>query len=156
MKPKYKQIARRQLDVTLAKFAEIKNVQPPPKGWIRAVREALGMSGKQLARRLGVSQPRVFRLEQDEPAGALTLRTMQQAAEAMDCEFVYALVPRTSLEETIRAQARRLAAERMQSVSHTMLLEAQSLSAEEQQAALDGAIEELMREMPRDLWEMQP
>ena len=156
MKPKYKQIARRQLDVTLAKFAEIKNVQPPPKGWIRAVREALGMSGKQLARRLGVSQPRVFRLEQDEPAGALTLRTMQQAAEAMDCEFVYALVPRTSLEETIRAQARRLAAARMQSVSHTMLLEAQSLSAEEQQAALDGAVEELMREMPRDLWEMQP
>lgn len=156
MKPKYKQIARRQLDATLAKFAEIKNVQPPPKGWIRAVREALGMSGKQLARRLQVSQPRVFRLEQDEPAGALTLRTMQQTAEALDCVFVYALVPRTSLEETVCAQARLVAAERMQSVSHTMLLEAQSLSAEEQQAALDGAVEELTREMPRDLWEMQP
>jgi len=114
------------------------------------------MSGKQLARRLQVSQPRVFRLEQDEPAGALTLRTMQQTAEALDCVFVYALVPRTSLEETVCAQARLVAAERMQSVSHTMLLEAQSLSAEEQQAALDGAVEELTREMPRDLWEMQP
>ena len=70
MKPKYKQIARRQLDATLAKFGEAGSVQLPAKGWIRAVREALGMSGTQLARRLQVSQPRVFKLEQGEPSGA--------------------------------------------------------------------------------------
>jgi DNA-binding transcriptional regulator YiaG len=62
MKSKHKQIARRQLDTTLAKFSEMKRMQPPAKGWIRAVREALGMSGKQLAGRLQVSQPRVFKL----------------------------------------------------------------------------------------------
>lgn len=156
MKPQHKQIARRQFDATLAKFGGVKNVQPPAKGWIRAVREALGMSGKQLARRLQVSQPRVFKLEQDEPTGAVTLKTMQQAAEALDCVFVYALVPRSSLEETVRTQARLVAAERLQRVSHTMLLEAQTLSPEEQQDSLDAAIEELVRETPRDLWDLQP
>jgi predicted DNA-binding mobile mystery protein A len=156
MKPKYKQIVRRQLDATLAKFSEAGSVQSPAKGWIRAVREALGMSGKQLARRLQVSQPRVFKLEQGEPTGALTLKTMQQVAEALDCVFVYALVPRTSLEETVRTQARMVAAERLQRVSHTMLLEGQALSSAEQKASLDAAIEELVRETPRDLWDLQP
>jgi predicted DNA-binding mobile mystery protein A len=155
MKPKYKQIARRQLDATLAKFSEVGSLQLPAKGWIRAVREALGMSGKQLAGRLKVSQPRVFKLEQDEPSGALTLKTMRQVAEALDCVFIYALVPRSSLEETVKTQARAVAAERLQRVSHTMLLEAQGLSPEEQQAFLDDAIEELVRETPKDLWDMK-
>lgn len=156
MKPKYRQIARRQLDATLAGFGEVKSMQLPAKGWIRAVREALGMSGKQLAVRLQVSQPRVHKLEQGEPSGALTLKTMRQVAEALDCVFVYALVPRSSLEETVRTQAGAVAAERLQRVAHTMLLEAQGLSSEEQQASLNAAIEELVRETPRDLWDMKP
>ena len=156
MKPKYKQIARRQLDATLARFGEVKSMQLPAKGWIRAVREALGMSGTQLARRLRVSQPRVFKLEQGESSGALTLKTMRQVAEALDCVFVYALVPRSSLEETVRAQASKVAAERLRRVSHTMLLEAQGLSSAEQQISLDAAIEELVRETPKDLWDTQP
>jgi predicted DNA-binding mobile mystery protein A len=156
MNTKHKQISRRQLDVTLARFGEVKSLQLPAKGWIRAVREALGMSGKQLAGRLKVSQPRVHKLEQSEPSGALTLRTMRQVAEALDCVFVYALVPRSSLEETVRTQARTVAGERLQRVSHTMLLEAQGLSTKEQQASLDDAIEELARETPKDLWDMKP
>ena len=120
------------------------------------MREALGMSGTQLAQRLKVSQPRIPKLEQDELSGAVTLKTMRQAAEALDCVFVYALVPRTSLEETVRAQARKIAAERMQRVSHTMLLEAQGLAEEEQRASLDAAVEELVREMPKELWETKP
>jgi predicted DNA-binding mobile mystery protein A len=155
MKTKQKQIARRQLDITLDKFTEVRSMKPPPKGWIRAIREALGMSGKQLAGRLQVSQPRVFKLEQGEPSGALTLKTMRQAAEALDCVFVYALVPRSTLEETVRTQARMVAGERLQRVSHTMLLEAQELSMKEQQAFLDDAIEELARETPQDLWDIK-
>lgn len=156
MKTKYKQIARSQLDATLARFGEVKQIQLPPKGWIRAVREALGMSGKQLAWRLKVSQPRVFKLEEGELTGALTLKTMRQAAEALDCIFVYGIVPRSTLEETVRNQAGVVAKERLQRVSHTMLLEAQSLSAGEQEASLDAAIEELARETPKDLWGEKP
>jgi predicted DNA-binding mobile mystery protein A len=154
MLPKYKLIARQQLDKTLSGYSGLKQNPPPVKGWVRAIREALGMSGKQLASRLNVSQPRIPRLEQDEVSGVVSLKTMRQAAEALDCVFVYAIVPRTSLEETVRTQARKVAEARAQRVSHTMLLEAQNLSAEEQRASLDAAVEELVREMPKELWEM--
>ena len=153
MLPKYKLIARQQLDKTLSGYAAAKQASPPVKGWIRAIREAMGMSGKQLASRLNVSQPRIPKLEQDEVSGVVSLKTMRQAAEAMDCVFVYAIVPRKTLEETVRVQARKVAEERMQRVSHTMLLEAQNLSSEEQRASLDAAVEELVREMPKELWE---
>jgi predicted DNA-binding mobile mystery protein A len=156
MKPQHKQIVQQQLDKTLSLFDSAKAIQPPVKGWIRAVRNALGMTGKQLAHRLKVSQPRIPQLEQDEVAGSVMLKTMQQVAEAMDCVFVYAMVPRTSLKDSIRVQARKVAAERMQRVSHTMLLEGQGLSAEETQASFDAAVEKLIREMPRELWEAKP
>ena len=156
MLPKYKLIARQQLDKTLSCYVTAKQTPLPVKGWIRAIREAMGMSGKQLACRLNVSQPRIPKLEQDEVAGVVSLKTMRQAAEAMDCVFVYAIVPRTSLEETVRVQARKVAEARMQRVSHSMLLEAQNLSSEEQRASLDAAVEELVREMPKDLWEDKP
>jgi predicted DNA-binding mobile mystery protein A len=151
--PKQRQIARQQLDKTLSQFGSAKGIQSPVKGWIRAVREVLGMSGTQLAQRLKVSQPRIPKLEQDELSGAVTLKTMRQAAEALDCVFVYALVPRTSLEDIVRAQARKVAGERMQRVSHSMLLESQSLGAAEQSASLEAAVDELARETPRDLWD---
>jgi len=135
MQARHKLIIRQQLDKTLAGL-KAENTQVPVKGWIRAIREALGMTGKQLAHRLKVSQPRIPRLEQDELAGSVTIKTMQQAAEALDCTFVYALVPRTSLEDTLRGQARMVAQDRIERVAHSMLLEAQSLSAEEQQNRL--------------------
>lgn len=155
MLPKYKLIARQQLDKTLSGYAVVKQNVPPVKGWIRAIREALGMSGKQLANRLNVTQPRIPKLEQDELSGVVSLKTMRQAAEAMDCVFVYAIVPRTTLEETVRAQARKVAETRTQTVSHTMLLEAQNLTADEQQASLDAAVDELSRKMPKELWEIR-
>lgn len=156
MLSKHKLIARQQLDKTLSGYATAKQTPTPVKGWVRAIREALGMSGKQLASRLQVSQPRIPRLEQDELTGAVSLKTMRQAAEAMDCIFVYAIIPRTSLEETVREQARKVATLRIQRAAHSMLLEAQSLSVTEQRLSLDAAVEELVREMPKELWEAEP
>jgi len=156
MLPKHKLIARQQFDRTLSGYSAIKQTNTPVKGWIRSIREALGMSGKQLANRLNVSQPRIPRLEQDELSGVVSLKTMRQAAEAMDCVFVYAIVPRTTLEETVRAQARKVAEARSKRVAHTMLLEDQNLSIKEQQVSLDAAIEEIVREIPKELWEIQP
>lgn len=155
VKSKQKRIARQQLEKTLTAFTPAKVVVPPVKGWVRAVREALGMSGVQFARRLGVSQPRIPKLEQDELSGSVTIKTMRQAAEALDCVFVYALVPRASLEQTVREQACKVAAERMQRVSHTMALESQGLSEDEARASLESAVEELVREMPRELWDLK-
>jgi predicted DNA-binding mobile mystery protein A len=97
MNPNRKRLMLEQLDATFDRLSCLRSVQRPAKGWLRAAREALGMSGKQFARRLAVSPPRITVLEKEELTGSVTIKTMRHAAEALDCVFVYALVPRTSL-----------------------------------------------------------
>jgi predicted DNA-binding mobile mystery protein A len=152
MRGKDRHLVIDQLNVTLERLNQLKAVKTPHKGWIRAIRDALGMSGTQLAERLQVSRPRIPRLEQDELTGSVTLKTMRQTAEALDCVFVYALVPRTSLDDMIRTQAKKVAGTRLQRTSHTMLLEDQLISNSDRQREYDSMVDELVLEMPRDLW----
>ncbi len=152
MQSKHRRIMRDQLDKTFEKLSKARGVQPPVKGWLRSIRESLGMSGKQLGERIGVSQPRIVQMEKDELSGSLTLKTMRQAAEAMDCVLVCAMVPRTSLDETMRNQAKKVAELRLSRTSHTMLLENQLVSNEEMKKMLDDKIDDLMRDMPKDFW----
>ena len=64
-------------------------------GWIRAIRIQREMQGKQLAKKMHVSPARISVLEKDEQRGAVTLKMMQKAADALDCTFVYALIPKS-------------------------------------------------------------
>ncbi|MHB8788465.1 MAG: mobile mystery protein A [Desulfobulbaceae bacterium] len=153
MKPLHKKLIQEQLDATLARLACMRDVQRPAKGWLRAIREALGMSGRQFARRLGVSAPWITALEKKELTGSVTINTMRQAAESLDCVFMYAVIPRESLEAIVRKRAEALAEKRLARVSHSMLLEAQQLSDTEQQKAFAAEVEALMWEMPKELWD---
>lgn len=153
MKPSHRRLIQQQLEATLTQLACMRDAQRPARGWLRAIREALGMSGRQFARRLGVSAPWITTLEKKELAGSVTIKTMRQAAEALDCVFVYAVVPRDSLAEIVRRRAEILAQKRLATVSHSMLLEAQQLSESEQQKALDQEMNALIQEMPKELWE---
>jgi predicted DNA-binding mobile mystery protein A len=154
MKASRQKLIIEQLSTTLNRFKILKTIIPPPKGWIRAVRDALGINGRQFAQRLGVNKSRITRLEHDEVAGNVTLKTMQRAAEALDCVFVYGLVPQTSLQDTIKKQAKLVAKRRMTRVSHTMLLEDQGLSEKEKKKAFDTAVDELIQTMPKSLWDV--
>jgi predicted DNA-binding mobile mystery protein A len=122
----------------------------PVRGWVKAVRESLGMSTAQLAARLGISQPAVVQMERAESKGAITLRTLQRAAAALDCQLVYALVPNRPLETMVRDRAREIARRQLQPVRHSMLLEGQSLAADDDEAALEAYIAALKT---RDLWD---
>lgn len=153
MKPQHRILLREQLEITLDRFSGVRDVSRPAKGWLRAIREALGMSGKQFASRLGVAPPRITALEKSEMSGSATIKTMQQAANALDCVFVYAVIPRESLTEIVRKRARSLAEKRLNRVSHSMLLEAQQLSDAEQKKVFLSEVEELMRHMPKELWD---
>lgn len=106
----------------------------PYGGWIRAIREALGMRAEDLAERMGVSQPSLTRLEKSERTGNIRLDTLQRAADALECDVVYALVPRRSLEEMATEQARRRALQRVGRVAHTMALEDQALADDQLEA----------------------
>jgi Fic-DOC domain mobile mystery protein B/predicted DNA-binding mobile mystery protein A len=100
-------LVREQLDLSLAKLKPLGQTARPVKGWLRAIRTGLGMSGVQLARQLGVTPPRVVEMEKSEVDGAISLKVLERAAEAMGCSLVYALIPRAgSLEQTLRDQAK--------------------------------------------------
>jgi transcriptional regulator with XRE-family HTH domain len=61
----------------------------------------LGVPVTEVARKVGVNRSVVFRLEQSEARGSMTLRSMTRIAKALDCKVVYALIPRDggTLEE---------------------------------------------------------
>jgi predicted DNA-binding mobile mystery protein A len=132
-------VARRQLDKRLNSVRNQDTIARPPKGWIKAIREALGMTTAQLARRLGVSQPRAVNIEQAEVSGAITLQSLERAAQALDCRLVYALVPRLPLEVLAEERALILARKRLKPTEHSMALEAQSVDT--------GAAEEQVRQL---------
>lgn len=155
MKAKHIKLAREQLDSSLSRFKSLKTLVPPGKGWIRAIRNAIGMTGEQLARRLDVSKQRISRIEHDEKLGKIKLETLRNVADAMDCVFVYAFVPRESLQQTVRNQAEMIAKKRMKRSNQMMRLEKQELSSAEKAKALENIIDEITETMPKLLWDEQ-
>ncbi|MEI9886404.1 MAG: mobile mystery protein A [Rhizomicrobium sp.] len=136
--------AIRHLDQRFAALRPLKDSRRPPHGWIRAVRDALGMTTAQLARRLGVSQPRIVAIEKAEVSGALTLHSLERAAEALGCRVVYTLLPEQPLADTVLARAEALARRNLAAVDQTMRLEDQEVAAKTSRA-------ELLRDLVADL-----
>ena len=104
-------------------LAQLRDAQPPKQGWISAVRRALGITAKQLAERVGLSQPRIAKMELNE--NNLKISTMKKIAEGLDCDFVYGFIPKSSLQETIKRQAHKKAEAILSSVNTNMALEDQ-------------------------------
>lgn len=123
---------------------------PPLRGWIRAIREAVGMSTTDLAVRLGLTRQAIFAMERSEAEGTIQLDTLRRAATALDCRLVYALVPNDSLSETVDRRARDVARRELGTVLHTMALEDQALSAERSEELLNDLADELKNS--RRLW----
>ena len=146
-------LARKQLERRIAPLRNMESsLARPPRGWIKAIREALGMTTRQLAMRLGVAPSRIPAIEKGEVHGSLTLQSLREAAEALDCRLVYALVPRKPLEELLRERARAYASERLQSIHHTMHLENQAMEGEDFEAERERLIDDLIKNDLRHLW----
>ncbi len=149
---KQNHIARKQLERKLSPLRQME-LMPPVRGWLRAMREALGMTGAQLAARLRVVPSRIPALEKAEVTGGTTLKTMREAAEAMGCTFVYAIVPTKPLDELLRARAVALADAELARVHHSMRLEDQALDARDLAEARERLIAAYLDGNPRRLWE---
>jgi predicted DNA-binding mobile mystery protein A len=145
--------AIRHLDKRFATLRPLAKNSRPPKGWLRAIRNALGMTTAQLARRLGVSQPRIVELEQSEASGNVTLNTLQRAAEALGCRLVYVLVPEKPLAETLHNRAEILAERYLADVEQTMRLEDQAVRNKTAKRALRQQLVEDLLRRPARLWD---
>lgn len=144
--------ARKHLD---RQFLELptKGFARPPKGWVRAIRDALGLTSRQMGVRMGKTHSTITAVEKGEVAGTVSLNTLRAAAEALDCTLVYALVPNQPLETTVRRQARKVAESRLRRIHHTMSLEAQTLRQADLDAELERLTEETLRTGGSRLWD---
>lgn len=132
--------------------------KPPPSGWIRAIRKSLGMSSRQLAERMGVTQSTAYALEQREAKSKITLESLEKAANAMECRLVYALVPREPhifLTDILRERAMQVAKKIVESAEHSMKLEGQGRTKEQIQESIEELANELVNEVDSRIWESE-
>ena len=129
------------LDEVLASFRESMRSLKPATGYVRAIRESLGMSAEQLARRIGVSRATIVTLERSEARGRITLASHEKLSRGLGCRVVYALVPEmgASLADMKRARARKVA-------------RSQLASRQADRSELERLTDELMAGSPRKLW----
>lgn len=142
------------MEDVLRPYRRLLDLPPPRSGWVRAIKEALGMTNKQLAKRVGVKAPQsVEDMQEYEVSGTIKLQTLRKLAEALECRLVYALVPRESLEDIRRARARAVARRLLKRVSHSMTLEDQAVSRKMEESELNRRVERLLAGNPKALWD---
>uniref|UniRef100_B0T9T3 Mobile mystery protein A n=2 Tax=Caulobacter TaxID=75 RepID=B0T9T3_CAUSK len=145
--------ARRSLDRVLAPYRALTH-RRPPRGWTRAIRDAFGMTASQLGVRMGVTQPTVQKLERSEQEDTIQLGSLRRLAEALNCELVYAFVPREPLQQTYETAARAVARRELGAISHSMALEDQAVDDADEDDRLRRFIEDELD--PREVWAARP
>lgn len=125
----------------------------PSEGWIKTMRQALDMSGAQLARRMGKTRASIMKTEKHEQTGSITLKSLENTAAAMNCRVVYALVPEKSFKEIFSARAMKKATQIVESADTHMAFELQALSEKQRKAEIERIANELVMSMPSDFWD---
>jgi predicted DNA-binding mobile mystery protein A len=153
MNARVQKLLTTQLDDRLQVIRQIpkENLQVPRGGWIAAIRKALGMSGKFLAMRMGVSQSAQAQYEKSEKERSISLQTLAKIADALDADLVYVIVPRKPLWDILEERALEMAKERVLPLAHSMGLESQATSLDH----LESDVKEIknrLLEHPRELW----
>ena len=142
----------RQIDAKLSRWRLVSSEAIPKGGWLRAIRQALGMTTGQLAGRLGIAQQAVVKFERNEAAGKITLESLARVAAALECRVTYAVVSRKPLADMRRARARAIADSLTKPVAHSMKLEAQGVNDRETRRQCKELADELLRGNPHKLW----
>ena len=149
-----KSLQIQQLNSKMLVVASIKKITPPPTGWIKAVRTALGMSLQQLGNKISITKQSLTDIERREKNGSITLKTLRDAANALDMELVYGFAPKDgSLDALIDRKAKELATQIVLRTSNTMKLEDQGNSNERIQKAIEERAASIKNEMPKILWD---
>lgn len=152
MSPELNQLRLEQLQATLSSYAGMVERRAPSRGWLKLIREALGRTERQQAQLVGISGATLHKSEQSEADERITLGQLRKLADGLDCELVYALVPRRPLTDVVQERARAIAMEEVGAVAHTMSLEDQRPGADRLRSQVKRRAEELLRGRWSDLW----
>ena len=149
-------LQREILEQKVTQWLPLRANLKPRQGWIKAIRGALGITSQQLADHMGIAQPNAMAMEAREVKGAITLETLNRAAEAMDCKLIYAIVPKEefkSIDDLLNQRAREVANRIAKKVDHTMNLESQGLSQEDSGRALERIMNDLKQNADKRIWD---
>ena len=152
MTSRFRKLMREQVQESLKNALVLAHKPIPSKGWIRTIRESLGIPPLALARSLGCSRTNIVAIERREAKGTISLQTLEQAAQAMNCKLVYYLVPLEPFDALLEKQARLLAKKRIKVINHSMQLEQQGLTTKQLKQQEDDLVEELLQGDPKKLW----
>jgi predicted DNA-binding mobile mystery protein A len=154
MKNLNKHLVIEQLDKKLQKYAVIKDIDTPEKGWIHSVRMAMNMSLRQLGARLDITGQSVKEIESREADYTITLEKLKKVADALDLKFVYGFVPKNgSVQKMIEKKAFDTAKKIVLKTSHSMMLEEQENSPGRIQKAIEDRAKKIVDEIPKYLWD---
>lgn len=149
-----KKLQIEQLENKLNGFSTAQKVVAPPTGWLKAVRVSLGMSLQQLADKLSITKQSVQEIELREKEGTITLKSLREAANALDMQLVYGLVPKDgSIEKLIDRKAKELATQIVSRTSNTMKLEDQENTQQRLKKAIEERTAVIKNELPKILWD---
>lgn len=147
------QLRIQQTEEAASPFRSLLGANPPRRGWVRAIQEALGITNVQLAKRLGLRPQTIEDMQGYEVSGTIKLQTLRKLAEALGCRVVYAVVPLEPLDEMRRNRARQVARRQIQRVTHSMNLENQGITPSEEDRQLELLVQKLLAGNPKKLWE---
>lgn len=143
-----------QIDGKVLLLKKAENMSIPSSGWVYALRQALGMSLRQLGKRMGITPQSVKEIEEREKAGTISLNVLKQVGNSLGLKLIYGFIPEErSLEEIIEKRAIVLAREIVSRTSVSMKLENQGNSPKRIRKAIADKAEEIRLEMPKYLWD---
>lgn len=149
-----KSLQIQQLNGKMLAFASLQKVAPPPTGWIKAIRNAIGMSMLQLGNRLSITKQSVQDMESREKDGSISIKALREAARALDMQLVYGFVSNDgSLEALIDRKAKELATQIVMRTNNSMKLEDQENSKQRIEKAIQERAFAIKTEMPKTLWD---
>ncbi len=126
MKVGYPDLRLKQLTNVFAAFDNTRQAARPRGGWLHAIRQALGLSRQHVAKIARVKQQQIAFFEKSEANDRITLRSLRRVAAAMDCELVYAIVPKAgTLQNLADQRLRSEVSKNVLATEKTMALEGQ-------------------------------
>lgn len=143
-----------QVDRKIKLFLKLSEIKIPAEGWIYSIRQALGISLKQLGKRMELTASGVKEMEKREKNNSITIKSLKDFASALELQLVYGFIPKDgSLEKMIEKRALEIAKQIVLQTSHSMALEDQQNEPTRIKKAITDRAQQIKNEMPKYLWD---
>jgi predicted DNA-binding mobile mystery protein A len=151
---KKKKLILEQVNDKVLPLKKAKDLVIPSAGWVFSIRQALGMSLRQLGNKMNITAQSVKEIQERERTGTVSVKVLKQFGESLNLRFIYGFIPSEGdLEDIIEKRAQELALEIVTRTSVSMKLEAQENNPVRIRRAINEKANEIKNEMPKYLWD---